>query len=225
MNVTIMPLSQASPQWKTQCMPTAMPLPHGSVSSMNRPATLSPQMISWLWVEMVSIYGQMFITKNGTSDSGIWFDVLGDLSPKALETGVARLKGLSGGTKFCDWPPNPLNMKALCLAFYDELKLPSAAEAYREIKNMRGATRKSWSHAVVKFTACRLPSGFLNSDNEQQLYMRFKAVYEQVCNLVKQGNEIPGLNEIKEPAVCLPAPVNRNIGHSHLAAMKQRLGV
>ena len=192
---------------------------------MNRSATLSPQMISWLWVEMVSIYGQVFITKNGASDSGIWFDVLRDLSPKALETGVARLKGLSGGTKFCDWPPNPLNMKALCMAFYEELNLPSAAEAYREIKNLRGSRRKHWSHAVVKFTASRLPSGFLNSDNEQQLYMRFKAVYEQVCNLVKQGNEIPNLNDIKEPAVCLQASVNRNVGRSHLAAIKQRLGV
>lgn len=173
---------------------------------------------------MVAIYGQAFIAKNGTSDSGIWFDVLGGLSPKALETGVARLKGLSGGTKFCDWPPNPLSMKALCLAFYEELKLPSAAEAYREVKNMRGSTRKPWSHAVVKFTASRLPSGFLNSDNEQQLYARFRAAYEQVCNLVKQGNDIPSLNDIKEPVVCLPAAVNRNIGHSHLAAMKQRLG-
>lgn len=192
---------------------------------MNRSATLSPQMISWFWVEMVSIYGQTFIKKNGASDSGIWFDVLGDLSPKALETGVMRLKGLSGGTKFCDWPPNPLNMRALCMAFYEELNLPSAANAYREIKNMRSSTRKHWSHAVVKFTASRLPSGFLSGDNEQQLYMRFKAIYEQVCNLVKQGNEIPNLNDIREPAACLQAPVNRNIGHLHLAAMKQRLGV
>ena len=174
---------------------------------------------------MVAIYGQLFVTKHGVRDSGIWFETLCDLTPKALESGMARLKGLSAGTKFCDWPPNPLQFKALCEAYYENLRLPSPSVAYLEIKNKAYLTRQNWSNNIVKFMASRLPSDFLDIDDSAHAYALFKEAYEQVCSLVKQGHVISETNHLHDPVMQLKKPQDISIAHRNLAAMKQRLGV
>ena len=223
MNVTALPLANANPPLRTQDARTVTPLRHGNASSAPRPLVITAQSISWLWMQLTELYGQTFITKNGVRDSGIWLDTLSDLTPKALETGVARLKGLSGGTKFCDWPPNALQMHALCKAFYEELRLPTATDALREITNKRGSLRQCWSSPLVKFIASRLPVDFFVSANDKELSERFKVIFEKVCDLVKQGHELPRLHEIKEPVVCQPKPHNVRVGEDHLRHMKQLL--
>ncbi|KTD39635.1 hypothetical protein Lmor_0001, partial [Legionella moravica] len=90
--------------------------------------------MSWLWMELTKIYGTLFLTKFGTHDNGTWFDTLKGLTPKALESGMERLRNLSGNGKFAEYPPNCLQFKALCMAFYDDLKLPKASDAYWEFK-------------------------------------------------------------------------------------------
>lgn len=134
-----------------------------------------------------------------------------------------RLKKLSGGTKFCDWPPNALQMRALCQAFYEELRLPSATDALREITNKRGSLRQCWSSPLVKFIASRLPDDFFVTINDKELSEKFKIIFDKVCDLVKQGHELPQLHEIKEPPVCQPKPQNIAIGEIHLRRIKQLL--
>lgn len=173
---------------------------------------------------MTALYGQLFINKQGARDSGIWLETLVDLTPKAIESGVSRLQGLSCGTKFCEWPPSPLEFKALCQAFYEDLKLPSSSAAFQEVSNMCYSTRKHWSHAIVKLAASGLPADFFKSEDKQELVRIFNRVYEQVVSQVRQGNPIPPLWEIKEPVACFRKIPTLTIGGSHIRHLKQMLG-
>ena len=94
---------------------------------------------------MTLIYGPLFVSKQGVTDSGIWLETLQDLTPKALESGLMRLKQLKGAKAFIEFPPNCLQFRALCLAFYEELHLPTARDAYVEIKG------KYYSHEFRTF--------------------------------------------------------------------------
>lgn len=154
-------------------------------------------------------------------DTGVWFAALKDLTPKALESGIARLMNLSKGDKFCEFPPNCLQFRALCLGYYSDMRLPTAAQAHREVLNCAYAANPKWSHPVVKFTANRLGNQFFEIVNEGQSFSVFKEAYEQVCHLMRQGHQIP---EIKEK-VLLTKPLSKDVAISHLARMRQILGV
>lgn len=159
--------------------------------------------------------------KNGTQDNGAWLDVLKDLTPKALESGMERLKALSAGDKFCDFAPNPLQFKALCLSFYEDLRLPSTIDAYREIRSKINSNTIHFTHPVIKFVAGKLDVDFLTKDDDAKTYADFKEDYEKVCLLVKQGHELPPLSE--RPLVVRSQ--TKAIGQAHLAQMKRLLGV
>lgn len=180
---------------------------------------LTAEDIAWVWQELTLIYGQLFTAKNGSHDRhGVWFNALHDLTPKALESGMMRLKSLSAGQRFCEFPPNCLQFKALCLAYYEELNLPKAHEAYREIKNASYSSAR-YSHPVVKFIAHRLPEDFLLIEHEQVAFRLFKKVYEQVTDLVRQGHVIPDVKERLKRR----SPSNKAIAETHLAQLKQWL--
>ena len=151
--------------------------------------------IANLWLRLAEIYGSLFISKHGAQDSGVWFETLRDLTPIALESGLERLRTLSGGAKFAEYPPNCLQFRALCLAFYEELNLPQVGAAYKEIRLRSYVNSHYWSHPVVKFTASKLPVDFLMIENEQKAYALFVEAYTQVCNLVKQGHKLPVIND------------------------------
>ena len=172
-------------------------------------------------MKLTAIYGQLFISKHGVMDTGVWFTTLKDLTPRALDSGVERLMALSKGDKFCEFPPNCLQFRALCLGFYSDLRLPTAAQAHREILNCAYSTNPKWSHEVVKFTAKRLGQEFLQIDNESQSFAIFKEAYEQVCHLMRQGHPVP---EIKEQ-ILLSKPRSKDIATSHLVRIRQLLGV
>lgn len=155
--------------------------------------------------------------------NGTWFATLSDLTPKALESGLARLRGLSNEGRFSQYPPNCLEFKALCLAFYNDLRLPSPSVAFREVQNSAYGVRRVWSHDVVRLTASRLPVDFLKIDREEQAFRLFKPFYEQVCNLVRQGHPIP--EALHEPHVRLNKPQDRSVARHHIDAMQQRVGV
>lgn len=162
----------------------------------------------------MTIYGSLFVTKHGSSDSGVWLETLQDLTPKALESGIARLK--TAGGKFLEFPPNCLQFRALCLAFYDDLKLPSVTEAYQEIRRHAYDDDRRWTHPVIRFTASRLPKGFLQQDHNQH---DFQDIYDQVCHLLKQGHPLP---EIDEPELGVK-PIDRAVGRTHLQRLKELL--
>ncbi|MGL6029433.1 MAG: hypothetical protein ACRC0B_02900 [Legionella sp.] len=171
-------------------------------------------------MELTKIYGQLFVKQFGTHDNGTWFDTLKGLTPKALEKGVERIKNLSGNGKFAEYPPNCLQFKALCLAFYDELNLPNASLAYREIKNSVYRNDVQWSSPMIGFIANRLPNDFFLIEQEYVAYTVFKSIYDQVCNLVKQGHELPSTqtpNRTKNIR-------NPDVARAYLSKMKQHVG-
>ena len=191
-------------------------------SQLQKPLGLSAQHVSWLWMELTKIYGQLFLTKFGTHDNGTWFEALKGLTPKALESGMDRLRNLSGNGKFVEYPPNCLQFKALCLDFYDELNLPKASIAYREIKNSVYRNVVCWSHKLTAFIAQRLPDDFFLIEQENVAYTVFKEIYEQVCHLVKQGHEIPTID-------ATPYRTKRTrsaeVAKAHLNEIKRHIGV
>ncbi|CDZ79391.1 hypothetical protein BN59_03709 [Legionella massiliensis] len=128
---------------------------------------------------------------------------------------------LNKDDKLCEFPPNCLQFRALCLGFYSDLRMPSAAEAHREILNCAYAKKPKWSHAVVKFTANRLGPKFLAIENEGHSFAIFKEAYEQVCHLIRQGHQLPA---IEEPVWCIP-PQSKEIATTQLAKIRQLLGV
>jgi len=76
-----------------------------------------------------------------------------------------------------------------------------------------------WSHPVIKFIASKLPQNFLEIRDEKTAYALFERVYEEVCDLLKQGHELP---EAKENLMLMKEP-NRKLAQSYLAQMKQIL--
>lgn len=132
---------------------------------------------------------------------------------------MERLRNLSAGDRFCEFPPNCLQFKALCLSFYQDMKLPKVHEAYREIKN-RSYTNAPYSHKLVKFIAYRLPADFLAIEPESVAYALFKKVYEQVSQLVKQGHAIPEVMDTLKR----PSPSNPAVAKTHLSQLKRLLG-
>lgn len=176
--------------------------------------------MSWLWMELTKIYGNLFLTKFGTHDNGTWFDTLKGLTPKALESGMERLRNLSGNGKFAEYPPNCLQFKALCMAFYDDLKLPKASDAYWEFKNSVRKTIPRWSHPAIEFVAKKMPFDFFSIDHDGIAYSVFKEKYEQVCHLIQQGHELP---KIDAPHRIKPAR-NIEVGEGYLNQIKQHIG-
>ena len=175
--------------------------------------------IQWLWVQMTAIYGPLFVSKHGVQDNGIWLETLQDLTPKAMESGMLRLKQLKGAKAFIDFPPNCLQFRALCLSFYEELHLPTASEAYREIKRKYYSTGPYWSHQVVKYIAYQLPQDFLLIEQEQKAYALFEKLYSEVCDLVRQGHDIP---EVCEPKL-LKHQTNHAVGRHYMKIIKDSL--
>lgn len=189
------------------------------VKDSSQTLRLSKQNMAWLWIQMSQIYGPIFINRFGANDNGIWFEALKDLTPKALESGMERLGKLTNNGKFADFPPNCFQFRAVCLGFYEDLKLPKAGDAYREIKNRNYLRDCLWSHPVIKFIASKLPRNFLEIRDEKTAYALFKKVFDEVCDLRKQGYELP---EAKENLMLMKQP-NRKLAQSHLAQMKQIL--
>lgn len=167
------------------------------------------------------MYGQLFLTKNGSKDNGMWFKTLNELTPKALESGMDRLRNLSGKHNFLAFPPICLEFKALCQAYYEDLRLPSSYDAYREIQNFGQTQNHIWSHPLVEYIANRLPDDFYSIDNEQKATNLFKTLYEDITDLVKEGHAIPEIkNRPKQQR-----PRTLEVAKSHLRLLKQHLGV
>ncbi len=182
---------------------------------------LSKQDLSMLWMKLTAIYGQLFISMHGINDNGVWFKTLNDLTPRALESGLERLMSLSYGKQFCEFPPNALQFRALCLGFYENLRLPTPFDAYQEIKSHAYLTSQNWSHPAVRFTAKKMGLNFLNEKDDAKTFSLFKKAYEQVCHLIKQGLEVP---EVSEPLMP-PKVSNKIVALEHLGKIRQMLGV
>ena len=133
---------------------------------------------------------------------------------------MERLKALEGGNKFSEFPPNCLQFRGLCLAYYEELKLPRAMDAYREIKGREFKSNARWSHGIVKYIASKLPANFLTIHQEHEAYAMFDEIYKRVCHVLRQGHALP---ETSEPLM-FKKNSNPAVAKSYLNQMKQRLG-
>ena len=60
-----------------------------------------------------------------------------------------------------------------------------------EIRNKAYSNSINWSHAVVKFIAKKLTIDFFNIKQEAEAYKQFKAVYNDICHFVRQGVQLP----------------------------------
>ncbi|MBA2710139.1 MAG: hypothetical protein H0U57_06070 [Tatlockia sp.] len=180
--------------------------------------------MEWLWDQLTRIYGPLFIKKWGVSDSetgGTWLENLSDLTPIALKSGLERMKKTAAKTgEFSEFPPNSIQFRALCLAFYEDLKLPSIKNAYQEIKNSAYSTRPHFSHQVIRLIATKLPVDFWERESEQETFTLFKKAYEQVCDLIKQGHELPEAKGL----VKMPKPASKEVANHYLQQMKLKLG-
>ena len=175
--------------------------------------------MAWLWIAMTKVYGTMFTNRFGVSDNGTWHEVLKDLTQKALESGMERLANLTNNGKFAEFPPNCFQFRAICLGFYEDLKLPKAIDAYREIKNRDYLRTTLWSHPVVKYIASQLPQNFIEIRDERTAYAIFERIYKEVCDLLKQGHVLP---EAKENLMLMKEP-NRKLAQYYIGQMKQVL--
>lgn len=131
-----------------------------------------------------------------------------------------RLGNLSGKHNFLTFPPNCLEFKALCQAYYEDLRLPKSHEAYREIKNFSDSNCHPWSHPVTEFIANRLPNDFYRIEDEHKASALFNQLYEEVTDLIKQGHDLP---EFKTQINRQPAR-SPEVARSYLQQLKQHLG-
>lgn len=88
-----------------------------TTTTSNRPTILSTANIASLWLSLVGLYSHLFINKYGMEDSGVWLETLKDLTPRALDNGIETLRSGGAGDAFCEYPPNPMQFRKLCLAF------------------------------------------------------------------------------------------------------------
>ncbi len=168
---------------------------------------------------MSQIYGPLFINRCGTQDNGTWYETLKDLTPFALKSGVKRLRDLANNAKYAEFPPNCLEFKALCMGVYEDLKLPKACEAYREIKNQAYFSNTQWTHPIIEYIGYKLPKDFLEIRNEREAYQIFEHIYDEICSLVKQGHPIP---QIKHDFRVVKIS-NKEVGRFYINQMRQAL--
>lgn len=133
----------------------------------------------------------MFINKYGVEDSGIWYQVLKDLTPKAIEMGIERLITMQTGLKFAEFPPSPMQFRAICLDVFGDLKLPPASQVYQDIEWLNRGINQYSMHPLSRYIATKLPKKFYEMDALHERYEIFNQVYEKVCHLIRQGHKIP----------------------------------
>jgi hypothetical protein len=168
-------------------------------------------------MSFTSLYSNLFLSKFGSEDTtGTWFECLKDLTPLAIENGIETLRRGGANGKYAQFPPNPVEFRMLCLDYYEHLNLPSVAVAYEEITG-----RANRPCAAVKFTAKKLGADFFEIKDERVARVIFEKMYAKVCHLVRMGHELP---DEPEPLL-LQKPISRDVGKSHLKALKQHLGI
>lgn len=76
---------------------------------------------------MTSIYGHYFKNVFGTSDGGIWREMLEGISVSSLDSGLKKIKEVNSGYE--KYPPNPLQFKEICSKF-EGIGVPKAHKNY-----------------------------------------------------------------------------------------------
>jgi hypothetical protein len=71
-------------------------------------------------------YPQLFSSKYGVIDDGLWFNILKHLTRKELKLGLERM--VAPGTKYHEYPPSPMAFRELCQPFNER----THHDAYRD---------------------------------------------------------------------------------------------
>lgn len=169
---------------------------------------------------MVGSYSILFTNKYGVKDNGTWFETLKDLTPMAINSGLEKLRSLEMGLKFAEFPPNPMQFRALCMSFYADLKLPTASEAYQEIYEYEQYGRQCFSHPVVHFAAYQLlGNDFYGLERDCERYPLFKKAYEEVCLMARKGHPLPELKAMPKPF----KKTSTEVANRHIREMQRLL--
>ncbi|MFT4058921.1 MAG: hypothetical protein QM652_05170 [Legionella sp.] len=163
------------------------------------------------------MYGNLFINQHGIEDNGLWYEVLNDLTPRALESGVDRI---IKGSHYSKYPPNAMEFRKLCEGFYEDVNIPSSSEAFNEIRLSTYRNKCNWSHPIVAYIASKLSASFYDMEKDVEAYSVFIRIYEQVRSLLYQGHELPQFTVPKK----IEKEKNPEIAQKHLAHIRQLLG-
>lgn len=168
------------------------------------------------------LYTSLFTSKYGVKDNGTWFEVLKDLTPMAINKGIEKLRDLEANLKFVDYPPNPMQFRALCMSWYEDLGLPKASVAYSEILLFEQYGGSRWSHPVVRYIAHKLVNNnFYGIDRDCDRYPLFLQAYEEICLHVRKGYILPEVSMQKD----IRKKVTPGVSNAYLTQMKRQLGV
>lgn len=176
--------------------------------------------IARIWVELTRIYGSFFVSKFGETDSGAWYDVLKDLTPKALDKGLEKIKTLQAGEQFIDFPPNAVQFRAICLSFYDSLGLPHVNQVFDELINVREGGLPLNLHPAIHYTASKLDEQFfkLAEQSVGGAINYLKTIYEPVCHLLRQGYQLP---KIEKPLIRPARIKNKELADARSAEIRK----
>ena len=125
---------------------------------------------------MTSAYGNNFIDQFGDKDSGLWFEVLGELRPNDIAYG---LKKMLRDVRYKSWPPKPAEFLELCQLRAKDLGLPTTGEAFEEMQSNLRLTANSCQalSATLKVHRSPLkPSRFLKLEHRKSSRTVIKAL-------------------------------------------------
>ena len=125
---------------------------------------------------------------------------------------------LEAGDKFAEFPPNPMQFRAICLGFYSSMDLPTSGKAFDEFQRLHYQSSHQ-IHPVVRYMAKKLPESFYKIETVAEAWKEFSQVYDKVCNLLYQGHALP---ELPEPKTIKKAP-SKAVSRRHLDQMKAYL--
>ena len=195
---------------------------HPSGERVHQKMSFEKRDISYIWVKMSAMYGELFTKRNGVQDCGVWFETLNDLTRQSLDSGLLRLMKQHDLAKaFSSFPPSPMEFRKLCAGYYESMGIPSVSKAFEEVKLALYLTSKSWSHPIVGYVASKLGCDFWKNKRDAEAFSLFAKAYAQVSDKVREGDPIPSFNDLR----ALPKPKNTDVAKKHLDAIRHLLGV
>lgn len=170
------------------------------------------------WEAMVTLFGTRWIAKHGDTPSPEWQRMLSRYAaenPKAIAARIARQLKPNGRGEV--WPPEMVDVVAMCQPSAEECGLPSADRAYRDASHHR------WGrHPVIYETARRV--GVYEVRTDARSRPDFEREYEKVCAEWMAGRrfEVPQVERLERK----PADPDRakTAFEAHIAARKNILG-
>ncbi len=103
---------------------------------------------------------------------------------------------LKQGRKFL---PSLGDIIETCRYSYEDLGLKHSLAAYLEAARYCGqAKQHQWSHLAIYLAAKRVSLFLIKTESKEWIYPQFKSYYQDICNQLRDGRTIEGLDKILE---------------------------